>query len=148
MVDGYYAGLVLRLIAITITIMLMAVAATLVATRFVTMVLAVSRDIGLLIPLVADKIHGLTTGVVLRAVLTPTPFVTRRHMQIQRLAHLAARHPLDQHGSPVDDLWLRIVADIKTPVEAGLAETDGNAKVGRPCWPESGSAYQRRYNNH
>lgn len=92
------------------------------------MTLPVTRNIFAVVPLVLHEEDPLAAGVVLAAMPVPMLDVARRHPQIDRRP--AHRHPLDCDRLGIDDLRLRIVADVHPPIETGLADADGNSHVG------------------
>jgi hypothetical protein len=50
----------------------------------VSIAVSITTNIFVVVPIVANKIHGPPAGVVLRAVFVPVPLVARRYMQVDR----------------------------------------------------------------
>jgi hypothetical protein len=59
-------------------------ALALLVPPMLVMVITVSGGVHVVIPAIRYEIDGPSTGVVFVAVSCPVPFVTRRHMQVQR----------------------------------------------------------------
>ena len=97
----------------------------------ITMTILVTRNVFAVVPVVPHKVDPLAAGVVLTAVFTPVFRVAWRHVQVDRWARNG--YPLDDHRSPVDHLRLRVVTDVDTAIEAGLADADRDADVGADC---------------
>lgn len=81
-------------------------------------------------PLLLHKIHRLATGVVVHAMFAPVLLMARRHVKINRLAHNGNGLLNDDHRLRIDQHGLRIIADVDTPVNAGLVDPDRHAHVG------------------
>ena len=68
--------------------------------------------------------------------------VARRYAQIDRRA--IHRYPFDDSRLTIDYLWRRIVADVESAIEAGLADADRNSNIGSERRDgNSGSGYYR-----
>ncbi|MBS1172452.1 MAG: hypothetical protein H6R12_1282, partial [Proteobacteria bacterium] len=98
----------------TATVVIIAVAVVLVPAMIIplpvmalipaiTMMLLVTRNVLALVPVVLHKVDPLAAGIVFH------------------------------NGPAIDDLRLRIPADVKPSIEAGLADADGNTDIGREC---------------
>jgi len=90
----------------------------------------VTRHVFVVVPVVSHKVDRPAAGVVPRAMLTPVFLVPRRHVQVDRRGGNKLRRPLDHDGLPENQLWLRDVANIDLPVEAGLADADRHTHIG------------------
>lgn len=86
----------------------------------ITMMLLVTRNVLVVIPVVLHEVDPLAAGVVFAAVFAPVFRVARGHMQIDRRA--VNQYPLDYNRLPVDKLRLRIIADVEAAIETGLAD--------------------------
>lgn len=106
---------------------------TIVMTPVMPMITApvlVTRHVFVVVPVVSHKVDRPAAGVVPRAMLTPVFLVPRRHVQVDRRGGNKLRRPLDHDGLPENQLWLRDVANIDLPVEAGLADADRHTHIG------------------
>ena len=84
--------------------------------------LAIARHVLSVIPVIPHEVDPLAAGIILMAVLAPVLRVTRRNVQVDRLAHYGHRHTLD-HDWPFVDQWRPgEVADLDTAIKAGLAD--------------------------
>ncbi len=95
--------------------------------------LAVARHVLMLVPVILHEIDRLATGVVLAAMLAPVLSVTRRYVEIDRLAYHAQGHRLDHDRLRVDQLRLREVADVDAAIEARLADLHRYTDIGGKC---------------
>lgn len=64
----------------------------------IPVIMPVTRHVYPVVPIVANKVHGATTGVILRAVARPVPLVSRRYMQIDR--YITERRVAVNHHRP------------------------------------------------
>jgi hypothetical protein len=108
----------------------------------ITMLFLVTRNILAVVPAILHKEDPLTAGVVFVAVLAPMFGVARRYVQIDR--RTVRRYPLDCYRLTIDHLRLRIVADVESAIEAGLADANRDSNVGSECrGGDGGSGYCR-----
>jgi hypothetical protein len=102
----------------------------------------VTRNILVVVPVVPHKEDPLAAGVIFSAVPGPMPAVAWRYAQIDRFAFYL--YPLDYSRLSIDHLWLWIVADVESAIEAWLADANRNSNVGSKCrGGSSGSSYCR-----
>jgi len=135
-----------RVSSFVVTILLMTLVVVVATAFFVPILLAVVRHVGIAIPVVPHEVDRLAAGVVLSAMLAPVPLMAWRHMQVQRLAHFAARRPLDDHRALVDQLRLGKAANVQASIETGFANVDRDAQVAGQQWRSAGAAERGRSN--
>jgi len=97
----------------------------------ITMMFLVTRNVFAFVPVVLHEVDPLSAGFVFVAVLRPLLGVSRRHAQVAR--RTIHPHPFDDNRPALDDLRLRIAADVQPSIEAGLADAHGNTHIGREC---------------
>jgi hypothetical protein len=119
-------------VVVMVMVMIMVVAAIMVASAVRVMML-MARYVLMLVPVVTDKVHGPTTGVVLRAMPCPMLLVSRWHMKVYRL--IGKRWiPVNHNGTCINQRWgLRYITDIDLPEKSGLADVDRYSEVGGDC---------------
>lgn len=83
---------------------------------------AVTRRVFAVVPVIADEIDAFAAGLITAAVPAPMPGMAGRNAQVERRA--AHRYALDHHRLREKQRRLGEAADIDTPVETGLADTD------------------------
>ena len=95
----------------------------------ITMLFPVTRNILTVVPVALHEVDPLAAGIVLTAVRAPIFGIAWRYAQID--GWTIYRYPLDRYRPTVDHLRLRIAADVYLAVEAGFADADRDANVGR-----------------
>ena len=94
----------------------------------VTMLFLITWNVLAVVPVVPDKQDSLAAGVVFAAVLAPMLGVARRYAHIDwRAIH---RYAPDCYRLTIKHSRLRIAADIKLAIEAGLPNAERDANVG------------------
>lgn len=106
---------------------------TVVIIPTVTMVLPITRDVLVVIPVVLYKVDPLAAGVVPVAMLAPVLAMPGRYAHIDRLFY--HDNPLDDPRLTIDHTWLRVwvIADVDSPIEARLADANRHSDVGSEC---------------
>src|ERR1019366_849909 len=136
---------IVALVALTVVLLVPTMIILVLVTAAIpaiTMLFLVTRSILAVVPVVLHEEDPLAAGVVFAAVLAPMFGVARRYAQIDRRA--VHRHPLDCHRLTIDHLWLRIVADIESAIEAGLADADRDSNIGSESrCVDGGNGYRR-----
>lgn len=90
----------------------------------VPVIMLVTWHVFAVVPIVANKVHESTTGMIFGAMARPMPLMSRRHMQVDRLIS-ERRVPVNHHGPGIDQRrGLRHATDIDLAIEAGLADVD------------------------
>jgi len=97
----------------------------------IAMMFPVMRSVFAVVPAVLHKENSLSAGVVVAAMPAPMSGVARRHVQVDRRA--VRGYLLDYDRPAVDDLRLRIFADVEPTIEAGLPDAERHANVGGEC---------------
>lgn len=97
----------------------------------IAMPFLVTRNILAVVPAVFHEKDPFAAGVVCVAVLAPVFCVAKRYVQIDR--RTVHRHPFDDYRLAIYHMWLRIAANVDSSIKTGLANTDGNADIGREC---------------
>src|SRR5882757_2394224 len=130
---------VMPMIIVMIPIMPMPMAIAVIAAPVL-----VTRHVFVVVPVISHKVDRSAAGVVPRAMLTPVFLVPRRHVQVDRRGGNKLRRPLDHDGLPENQLWLRDVANIDLPVEAGLADADRHTHIGGKRRGHTGAEHSRK----
>lgn len=81
-------------------------------------------------PLLLNKIHRLSAGVIAAAMLIPLLLVSWWNIQINRLAHHGHRLLDDDHWLLIDDDGRWSVTDVDSSVYTGLVDADRYAYRG------------------
>jgi hypothetical protein len=119
--------------AIVVMIMLM-IAVIVVIVIVVVPIIAVTRYVLAVVPIVTDKVHGTAAGIVFGAVPRPVLLMSRRHVEINRLA-CERGVPMNHRGTRIDDSWgLRRIAEIDLAKKSRFPDIDGNANIGCHDW--------------
>lgn len=106
-----------RITIIAITTVIAITAATIIPIVAVMMM----GYVHILIPVIADEIDWASARVVLAAVLTPVPFVTRRNAQVQRRRRRSDHLRLDDDHRHRKNKWRHGQAtDIDVTVKARM----------------------------
>jgi hypothetical protein len=128
--------MIVIVIVIVIVIMVMIVVMPVVMVMVVPVVrvtMLMARHVFAVVPIVTDKVHGATTGVILTAVLCPMLLMSGRHVEIQRRTR-ERRIPVNYDGTRINQLrGSRFIADIDLTKESGLADIDGDSDVCGHC---------------
>jgi hypothetical protein len=120
------SAVIVVLVVSTITMLLS------VPVIVVTMMFLVTRNVFVLIPISVHKVDPLAAGVVLAAMFAPVFFIAGGNVEIDR--RTMDRHPLDYHWLTVEYTRRRIATtNLELSIEAGLADADGYADIGRVC---------------
>jgi len=96
----------------------------------------ITRDVHLVVPAILNKIDPFAAGILFPAVFAPVFCMTGWHMQVDRLS---GRNPMNQARFPICQSRLEVVADVDAAIEAGLADVDGYAHIGRECRRDGGN---------
>jgi hypothetical protein len=132
-VDPLMIPVMTVIIAITmVLIILLPTTVIPVLVPALAMLFLVTRHILAVVPVVLHKVDSLATGVVFVTVLAPMFGVARRHAQIDR--RTVHRYPLNDYRLAINDLWLRVAANVDSAIEAGLANTHRDGNVGSLSW--------------
>lgn len=118
------------------------IAVVVISVFFATaMPFLITRNILPVVPVVLNKVDTFSAGVVLAAVLAPMFGMAWGHAQVNRSTFIL--HSINDHWLTVKHLRLRIVADIKLAVEAGLPDGNRNANIGGHCLAAKGRNAER-----
>lgn len=119
---------VLAIVAVTLLVAtLVVVHPAMFVTFFIAMLRLVVGNVIPVIPDVLNKVDPFATGAVSTTVFTPVFGMAGGHVHVNRRA--AHRCPIHDSRLRIDDLWLRVAADIDPSVKAGLAHADGSTDV-------------------
>jgi len=86
--------------------------------------LAISRRIGIAIPVIIHKIHWAATGVISTAIVPPIFVVARWNVQIQRRINDASRYRLNNHGRTIHDRWSGYITYINLTIITRLTNVN------------------------
>ncbi len=112
------------MVVVMVMVMVMVVMVAVMSAVPFIMIMLVTWHVFAVVPIVANKIHGPTAGVIFSAVARPMPLVSRRYMQIDRLIG-ERRVPVNHHGPGINQRGgLRHATDIDLAIETGLADVD------------------------
>jgi hypothetical protein len=111
--------------------MFVAVIAVLIAAvGVISVVLTIVRNVGIVVPVISNKVDRLAAGVVLATVLTPIPFMSGPHMKINRGWQRVTATPYGNDRRAVDKPWLRSIPEIDSAKKPGLTDIDRDSDVG------------------
>jgi hypothetical protein len=111
--------------------MFVPVIAVLIATiGMIPVVLTIVGNVGIVVPVISNKVDRLAAGVVLAAVLTPIPFMSGPYVKIDRGWQRFAATPYGNDGRAVDESWRRSIPDIDSAKKPGLTDVDRDSDIG------------------
>jgi hypothetical protein len=128
--------LIVTVVIVLVPVMIIIVLVTPVILA-VTMSFLVTRSVIVVVPVVLYKEDSLTAGIVLAAVLAPVLCLTWRYTQIDRRA--IRGYLLDCYRMTINDLRLRIVAEVEATIVVGLTNAGVTLVIARECRDGSGS---------
>jgi hypothetical protein len=110
------------MLVIMVMVMVMIVVVVMVVAAIVMMLVA--GNVLMVVPIVADEVHGTAARIVFSAMLRPVSLMTRSHVKVHWLPD-ECRIPVDHDGPGINQCRaLRYIADVDLPEEAGLAYID------------------------
>lgn len=128
------------LVVIILVVVVMVAIAVAVIVIALTMLFLITWCVLVVVPVVLHKVDALIAGVIFSAVLCPMPTMTGWYAQIDWIALIFCA--LDYSGLTIVSLRLRIAADVKLTIEAGLADANRDSDVGSECrGSDAGSGY-------
>jgi hypothetical protein len=110
----------------------------------ITMPFPINRNELAVVPVVLHKVDPLVAGVIFVAIPGPILAMARGYAQIDRFA--LYHYPLDDSRVTIDHSRrrIRIIANVESAIEAGLADANRNSNVGSECRSgNGGSSYCR-----
>jgi len=111
--------------------MFVAVIAVLIAAiGMISVVLTIVRNVGIVIPIISNKVDRLAAGVVFATMLTPIPFMSGPYVKIDRGWQRFAATPHGNDRRAVDKSRLRSIPDIDSAKKPGLTDADRDSDVG------------------
>jgi hypothetical protein len=109
---------------------LVAIVPVLIASiRMIAVMFTIMRDIGIVVPVIPNKVDRLAAGVVLATMPTPILFVTRPHMKINRGWQRFAANPYGNDGRGVDKPRCRSITEIDSSKKTGFTNIDRHADI-------------------
>jgi hypothetical protein len=97
------------------------------------MLFTVTRDIDVVVPVVAHKVDRAAASIIFSAVLAPFFFMSGGHMQVHRFLYNVMRCRLNHNGPWKYESWLRKIPDIEAAIKTRLANTDRNTNISGLC---------------
>jgi len=101
------------------------------AIAIIAMLFPVTRGILAVVPVVLHKVDPLVAGVIFSTVPGPMLAMARGYAQIDWLALITSAH--DYSGLTIVQSRLWKIADVESPIEAGVADANRNSDVGSEC---------------
>lgn len=93
------------------------------------MIMSIVGGVNLGVPAILDEIHRHAACPVTSATVSPVFFFTRAYAQIDRGGGHVHWRRLHENRLGIDHLGAWVRADIHLPIEARLANTDGNTDI-------------------
>ena len=125
-------------IMVMVMIVAMVVIVIIVIVMVMPMVIVISIvimpvvwDVLVVVPVVLHEVDGPAASVVLRAMLTPMFFVSRRNVEVDRLGRGILRRLRNHDRLRIDHWRPWSIADVNLPVEPRLTDADGYADLGK-----------------
>ena len=94
-------------------------------------IMPVVWDVFVVVPVVLHEVDGPAASVVLRAMLTPMFFVSRRNVEVDRLGRGILRRLRNHDRLRIDHWRPWSISDVNLPVEPRLTDADGYADLGK-----------------
>jgi hypothetical protein len=108
-----------------------AVIAVLIAVIGVIFVaLTIMGNVGIVVPVISNKVDRLAAGVVLATMLTPIPFMSRPHVKINRGWQRFTATPYGNDRRAIDKPWCRSIPNIDSAKKPRLTDVDRDSDVG------------------
>lgn len=114
------------IVSVVIPVIIVAVIAAIAHMRAMT--LLVTGNILMVVPVVLHKVDPFAAGIVLMAVFAPVSGMAGRDVKVDWLA--ICHHSAYDNRLGIDNLRLRVVANVDATVKTGLPHTDRYADIG------------------
>jgi hypothetical protein len=113
-----------------VTMFVAVIAVLIAAIGVISVVLTIMGNVGIVVPVISNKVDRLAAGVVLATMLTPIPFMSRPHVKINRGWQRFTATPDGNDGRAIDKPWRRSIPNIDSAKKAGLTDVDRDSDVG------------------
>ena len=123
--------MVMVMIVIAIIVIVVVMPMVIVISIVIAALMPVMWDVFVVVPLVFHEVDAPAASVVLRAMLTPMFFVSRRNVKVDRLGRGILRRLRNHDGLRIDHRRPWSIADVNLPVEPRLTDVDGYSDLGK-----------------
>jgi hypothetical protein len=113
-----------------VTVFVAVVAVLIAAIGVISVVLTIMGNVGIVVPVISNKVDRLAAGVVLATMLTPIPFMSGPHVKINRGWQHFTATSYGNDRRAIDKPWCRSIPNIDSAKKARLTDVDRDPDVG------------------
>ena len=116
---------------VAVIAVLIAVITVLVAAiGVISVALTIMGNVGIVVPVISNKVDRLAAGVVLATMPTPIPFVSGPHVKINRGWQRFTATPYGNDWRAIDESRRRSIPNIDSSKKTGFTDVDRDSDVG------------------
>jgi hypothetical protein len=113
-----------------VTMFVAVVAVLIAAIGVISVMLTIVGNVGIVVPVISNKVDRLAAGVVLATMLAPIPFMSGPHVQINRGWQRFTATPYGNDRRTIDESWRRRIPNLDSAKKTGLTDVDRDSDVG------------------
>jgi hypothetical protein len=113
-----------------VTVFVAVVAVLIAAIGVIPVVLTIMGNVGIVVPVISNKVDRLAAGVVLATMLTPIPFMSGPHVKINRGWQRFTAAPYGNDRRAIDKPWCRGIPNIDSAKKPRLTNVDRDSDIG------------------
>lgn len=119
------------LVPVTMFVAVIAVIAVLIAAiGVISMALTIMGNVGIVVPVISNKVDWLAAGVVFATMLPPIPFISGPHVKINWGWQCFTATSYGNDRCAIDESRGRSITDIDSAKKPGLTDVDRDSDVG------------------